>query len=598
MPVPFLVETLDEPVTSPVGRERSTPVKETACPGAESTFCKVAIITRTKDRPLLLHRAMESVLRQTFSHWTHIIINDGGHPALCAMAAAEFRDRYAGRLVLINNDRSAGMQCASNSAIVSSASDYIVIHDDDDSWDERFLAETVKFLESEEGTAYGGVITHTVQIKEVMTSHGPVETSRNEFNCDLKNINLFRMMGGNLFPPISFLYRRQVHESVGYFDQAYDVLGDWEFNLRMLQKFEIAVLPQKLAFYHWRPKTEAPAYANTVTAGVDRHHAILNKIQNAALRAETDFAGFGSGAVSSISRSLSALEERLSHLEAGLWDLNNKLVEASPRGSPRRSIWARMSASSRSAVAGIANYPGRQPSTEGKVRALGAAAIAERLGDYETISFDIFDTAILRLTQRPKDVFDHCQEEVRQWLDDSVFPFTELRMQAERIARANAARDHNFQDVTLEEIYALFAHVTGLDAKTVARIKELELVTEERFCYANPRVLELYRKCRSLGLRTFFISDTYLPLGYLQRLLASRGFADPVIYASSECRKTKHVGSLFTHMVAESGARRARILHIGDNVYSDYHKAREKRIESVLIADEAACPLRDRPPGS
>ena len=594
VPVPFLFETLDEPVRSAVGRERGAPVNETARPVAGSTFCKVAIITRTKDRPVLLRRAMESVLRQTFSDWTHIIINDGGHPALCAMAATEFHDRYAGRLVLINNNRSDGMQRASNSAIASSASDYIVIHDDDDSWDERFLAETVKFLDSEEGTTYGGVITHTVQINEVMTSDGPVETSRNEYNCDLKNINLFRMMGGNLFPPISFLYRRQVHEIVGYFDQAYDVLGDWDFNLRMLQKFEIAVLPQKLAFYHWRPKAEAPAYANTVTAGVEQHHAILNKVQNAALRAETDFTGFGSGAVSSMSRSLSALEERLSRMEAGLWELNNKLVKVSPAGSPQRSVWGRMSASLRSAVARISNYPGRRPfSIEDKVevRALGAAAITERLGNYETISFDIFDTAILRLTQRPKDVFDHCQEEVRQCLDDSVFPFTELRMQAERIARANAARDYNFQDVTLEEIYALFAHVTALDAKTVARIKELELTTEERFCYANPRILELYRKCRSRGLRTLFISDTYLPLAYLQSLLASRGFADPVIYASSECRKSKYVGSLFTHMVADSGARRAHILHIGDNVYCDYHKAREKRIESVLLADEAACRL-------
>ena len=135
VPVPFLFETLDEPVTSGVGRERGAPVNETARPVAGSTFCKVAIITRTKDRPLLLRRAMESVLRQTFSNWTHIIINDGGHPALCAMLAAEFRDRYAGRLVLINNNRSAGMQRASNSAIVSSASDYIVIHDDDDSWE-------------------------------------------------------------------------------------------------------------------------------------------------------------------------------------------------------------------------------------------------------------------------------------------------------------------------------------------------------------------------------------------------------------------------------------------------------------------------------
>ena len=475
VPVP-LFETLDEPVTSDVGRERGAPVNETARPVAGSTFCKVAIITRTKDRPLLLRRAMESVLRQTFSNWTHIIINDGGHPALCAMAAAEFRDRYAGRLVLINNDRSAGMQCASNAAIASSASDYIVIHDDDDSWDKRFLAETVKFLESEEGTAYGGVITHTVQIQEIMTSDGPVETSRNEFNCDLKNINLFRMMGGNLFPPISFLYRRQVHESVGYFDQAYDVLGDWDFNLRMLQKFEIAVLPQKLAFYHWRPKTEAPAYANTVTAGVDRHHAILNKIQNAALRAETDFTGFGSGAVSSISRSLSALEERLSRMEAGLWELN-KSVKASPGGSPRRRYGpvCRHRRDPRSPAFRII-----RDDDNSLPRARCVRSAPQRLRSVWAITKPSPSTSSTprssALTQRPKDVFDHCQEEVRQWLDDSVFPFTELRMQAERIARANAARDYDFQDVTLEEIYALFAHVTGLDAKTVARIKELELV--------------------------------------------------------------------------------------------------------------------------
>ena len=53
---------------------------------------------------------------------------------------------------------------------------------------------------------------------------------------------------------------------------------------------------------------------------------------------------------------------------------------------------------SRSAVARILNYLGRrQPSPKGEVQAFGTAAIAGRLRDYETISFDIFDTAILRV---------------------------------------------------------------------------------------------------------------------------------------------------------------------------------------------------------
>ena len=41
----------------------------------------VAIITRTKDRPLFLARCIESILSQDFQNWTHIIVNDGGDPA-------------------------------------------------------------------------------------------------------------------------------------------------------------------------------------------------------------------------------------------------------------------------------------------------------------------------------------------------------------------------------------------------------------------------------------------------------------------------------------------------------------------------------------
>ena len=39
---------------------------------------KIAIITRTKNRPLLLRRAINSVLKQTLKDWIMVIVNDGG----------------------------------------------------------------------------------------------------------------------------------------------------------------------------------------------------------------------------------------------------------------------------------------------------------------------------------------------------------------------------------------------------------------------------------------------------------------------------------------------------------------------------------------
>jgi len=38
---------------------------------------RVAVVTRTKNRAILLERAIHSVLKQKFHDWTHVIVNDG-----------------------------------------------------------------------------------------------------------------------------------------------------------------------------------------------------------------------------------------------------------------------------------------------------------------------------------------------------------------------------------------------------------------------------------------------------------------------------------------------------------------------------------------
>ncbi|WP_368859267.1 glycosyltransferase family A protein, partial [Xenorhabdus bovienii] len=40
----------------------------------------VGIVTRTKNRAVLLRRALESVKDQTYPHWQLVIVNDGGQP--------------------------------------------------------------------------------------------------------------------------------------------------------------------------------------------------------------------------------------------------------------------------------------------------------------------------------------------------------------------------------------------------------------------------------------------------------------------------------------------------------------------------------------
>ena len=274
----------------------------------------VAVVTRTKDRAVLLRRAIESVLSQGLADWVHVIVNDGGDPAPVDALVAGFQDRYAGRLQVIHNPRSLGMEAASNVGLRATDSRYVVIHDDDDSWEPDFLAATVAFLDSQGDGRVAGVITHSVRIDERIAG-GQVEIERRQpYNDWVRSITLFRMAGGNMFPPISFLFRRDMLERVGYYREDLPVLGDWEFNLRFLARHDIGVLPRPLALYHHRPSNTDPAYANSIFGAQDKHALYDALIRNELMRQDLDTGRLGLGTLVNLGQHLSLLELKLNAL--------------------------------------------------------------------------------------------------------------------------------------------------------------------------------------------------------------------------------------------------------------------------------------------
>jgi predicted HAD superfamily hydrolase/glycosyltransferase involved in cell wall biosynthesis len=549
---------------------------------------KVAVVTRTKDRPLLLRRAIQSVLNQTFQDWIHVIINDGGNPALFETVIYEFRDQYQSNLLVIQNVASTGMQNAANFAIKNSDSEYVAIHDDDDSWDIDFLKETIGFLQAKNGASYQGVVTQTVQINERVTTNGPIELSRLPYGRPVVGITLFSMMGGNLFPPISFVYRRDVHKSIGFFDQSHDVLGDWDFNVRLLRKFDIGVIPKQLAFYHWRDPKDISTYGNSVTADLERHHAITARIRNSILRSDIERGRIADGYMANFVSALASLDERFSRLETGLWHLSEGRLKAIENQLRNKQA-------PKPALRNGDRMAARPDPSEDSVVGLSSEVIIKRALSCDVVSFDIFDTAIWRIVARPTDVFEYCQAEIRRLVADPTFPFVEIRINAERIARQQIVT-RDIQDIGLDEIYDVFARITRLDRIVIENIRNLELAAEAKLCYANPRILQIYKKCRVSGIKTVFASDTYFSSQFLQDLLNTNGFEGVKIYASGEVKKTKHYGSLFTHIVKDLKCTRSRTLHIGDNLHSDFHKAKEKRIQGILLHEKSE--PRFTPPSS
>jgi glycosyltransferase involved in cell wall biosynthesis len=256
---------------------------------------RISIVTRTRDRPLLVSRAIESVIKQSYRDWHHIIVNDGGDRSILQQTIDRYAAQYENRLSLIHISTSNGMVNALNIGMKAAFSGYVVTHDDDDSWEPEFLEKSIRALKLRKAMIPNtrGIMCHSTLISEYIKGNAVLEKYRYSLNGWVKTVALTHLSATNFIPPISFLFEREVFSTIGVFRNL-KYAEDWEFYIRFLSKYEIAVLPEHLANYHLRPKA-VNAYGNTVAVGVDEHRSITTALKNDLIREDLASGKFGLG---------------------------------------------------------------------------------------------------------------------------------------------------------------------------------------------------------------------------------------------------------------------------------------------------------------
>jgi len=200
---------------------------------------KISIVVSIYNADKTISSMIESVLNQTYKDFELILINDGSKDK-----SLEIINQYVqkdNRIILIDKNNS-GLTKSLNIGLEKATGKYIARIDADDIWFPDKLAKQVAFLEDNNeyamiGTAYNeidddGKIIHDKQRTVLLSS------------CDdiLNNIEKL-----NPFLHSSVLFRKEVLKTVGFYNETFKYTQDYEYWVRIINKYKVANLTEILA---------------------------------------------------------------------------------------------------------------------------------------------------------------------------------------------------------------------------------------------------------------------------------------------------------------------------------------------------------------
>ena len=180
--------------------------------------------------------------------------------------------------------------------------------------------------------------------------------------------------------------------------------------------------------------------------------------------------------------------------------------------------------------------------------------IKNRIDTCDIVSFDIFDTLLLRAFIGAEDVFLYIE----------TFYIKDFRKIRKKALKKAIKKHKNKEEVSLTDIY----NEMPLKYKDY---ENLEKQLEYQILNPNPEMLEVYNYAKERNKKIIIASDMYLEKDFLKQALEKKGFSGfHKLYVSSDIGYRKSTKNLFEYICKDMNVIPDKILHIGDNYQSDY----------------------------
>jgi glycosyltransferase involved in cell wall biosynthesis len=180
-----------------------------------------------------LKESIESILKQTYSDFEFIIVNDASQDGTGEILL-EYQKKD-NRIKIINNQTNIGLTKSLNKALKIAQGEYIARQDDDDlSLPERFEKQT-EFLKKNPEIKMLGTFAHSINNKGDILREEKFPIS----NEEIRKAFIKR----NQFIHGSVMIEKKALSKIGFYNEDFQTSQDYELWFRFLRKFKSANLP-------------------------------------------------------------------------------------------------------------------------------------------------------------------------------------------------------------------------------------------------------------------------------------------------------------------------------------------------------------------
>lgn len=196
--------------------------------------------------------------------------------------------------------------------------------------------------------------------------------------------------------------------------------------------------------------------------------------------------------------------------------------------------------------------------------------IYNALMKYDIISFDIFDTLLIRRSLYRESIYRDIMQK-----ENLKFDFVKYRLDAERKLQQNS------EEPNLQRIYEYIEEKAMITHNLIEKLLCLEIELEKKNLIVREYMLKLYNQLKENGKKIYLISDTYFSKEILESILLKEGISEYTeIFASCEYGVNKQNGlyELYNKLIPDTNK-----VHIGDSLILDGKFAEKSGLKAFVI---------------